>query len=78
MGLNNAQYEAVADQIESIESILKDPEGATTLIKHEKTRRRLVEGGRKLAVSLEQPGDTFRRIGYSVSRIELSVREFSD
>lgn len=66
MSLNSTQYEALAEQIESI---LQDPETATAQISDEKTRRRLVEGGRKLATSLEQPEDTLRRIGYSVCRL---------
>jgi hypothetical protein len=63
MSSNTTQYEALAEQIESI---LRDPEAAIAQIKDEATRRRLVEGGRKLAASLETPRDTMRRIGYAV------------
>jgi hypothetical protein len=68
MSLNSTQYEALAEQIESI---LQDPEAATAQIGDEKLRRRLVEGGRKLATSLERPKDTLSRIGYSVCRAGL-------
>lgn len=57
-----AQYEALADQIESI---LQNHEAATQ-IKNERLRRRLAEGGRKLGISFEEPGDTLRRFGYMV------------
>lgn len=66
MSLDSTQYEALAEQIESI---LQDPETVTAQIRDAKLRRRLVEGGRKLATSLEQPKDTLSRIGYSVCRI---------
>lgn len=69
MSLNSTQYEALAEQIESI---LQDPASAIAQISDERTRRRLVEGGRKLAVSLEQPGETLRKIGYSVCRTNYS------
>lgn len=59
------QYEALAEQIESI---LQNPDGAAVGVKDERTRHRLIEGGRKLAASLEQPRETLRRIGYSVWR----------
>lgn len=64
MSLNSTQYDALAEQIESI---LKSPESAAQ-ISDERTRRRLVEGGRKLAAYLEPPRDTLRRMGYSVCR----------
>lgn len=67
MSFDRTQYEALAEQIESI---LQDPDGATTQIWNEQTRRRLVQGGRKLAVALEQPRDTVRRIGYSVCVVD--------
>lgn len=51
---SSTQYEALAEQIESI---LQGPEGAIAQISDERTRRRLVEGGRKLAASSEQPRD---------------------
>lgn len=65
MSLNGTQYQALAEQIESI---LRDPESASAQIKDEETRRRLIDGGRKLAASLEDPRDTLRRIGYAVCR----------
>ena len=65
MSSNTIQYEALAEQIESI---LRDPKGASAQIRDEETCRRLLEAVRKLAVSLEQPRETLRRIGYLVSR----------
>ena len=65
MSSNTTKYEALADRIESI---LQDPEGVTVEIRDEETRRRLIEGGRKLAASLELPRETLRRIGYAVCR----------
>lgn len=62
MALTIAQYEALAAQIESV---LEDPE-AFTQIKDENLRRRIAEGGRKLGISFEEPGDTLRRFGYMV------------
>ncbi|KAK2591048.1 hypothetical protein QQS21_011262 [Conoideocrella luteorostrata] len=70
MSLNATQYEALAEQIESI---LQDPKGAATRIGDERTRRRLVEGGRKLVASLERPRDTLRRIGYSHFQLPLAL-----
>lgn len=67
MSLDSTQYEALAEQIESI---LQDPEAATSQIKDEQTRRRLIDGGRKLATSLEHPKETLRRIGYSVCKVD--------
>ncbi|KAH8732613.1 S-adenosyl-L-methionine-dependent methyltransferase [Phaeosphaeriaceae sp. PMI808] len=64
------QYETLAAQIESI---LQDPEGTLAQIEDEETRRRLVQGGRKLAVSLESPRETFRRIGYSHMQLPLAI-----
>ncbi|KAJ8133130.1 hypothetical protein O1611_g491 [Lasiodiplodia mahajangana] len=58
--------EALADQIESL---LQRPDGALD----EKTRRRLVEGGRKLAESLELPRETYRRIQYSHLVLPLAL-----
>lgn len=66
MSLNSTQYEALAEQIESI---LQDAEAATVPIKDDSLRRRLVEGGRKLATVLEQPKDTMNRIGSSVCEL---------
>lgn len=63
MSLDNTHYEALAEQIESI---LRHPERAIEHIRDERTRRRLVEGGCKLSAALEQPKETFRRVGYSV------------
>lgn len=63
MASNDTNYEALADQIEPI---LKDHEGITAKIGNEATRRRLVEGGRKLSVALEKNRETLRRIGYAV------------
>lgn len=65
MSSNTVQYEALAEQIESL---LRDPESTIAQIKNEVTRRRLIEAGRKLSVSLEQPRETLRRIGYAVGR----------
>lgn len=61
-----AEYEALADQIESL---LQRSDGALEQIRDEKIRCRLVEGGRKLAESLELPRETYRRIQYSVCRV---------
>lgn len=63
MSNNNTQYETLAGQIEAL---LQDPESTSSQIRDEETRRRLIEGGRKLAASLEQPRDILRNIGYSV------------
>jgi hypothetical protein len=63
MASSDNNYEALAKQIESI---LNDPEGATAKISNETTRRRLVEGGRKLSVALEQNIEILRRIGHAV------------
>lgn len=62
MASTTAQYEALAAQIESV---LEDPE-AFNQIKDENLRRRIAEGGRKLGISFEEPGDTLRRFGYMV------------
>ncbi|PQE06880.1 Trichodiene oxygenase protein [Rutstroemia sp. NJR-2017a BVV2] len=70
MNSNTTQYEALAEQIEII---LRDPEGAAAQIRDEGTLRRLSEAGRKLAVSLEQPRDTLRRIGYSHLQLPLAL-----
>lgn len=71
MGLNSTQYEALAEQIESI---LQNTEAATASIGDDNLRRRLIEGCRKLATSLEQPKDTLNRIGSSVCELSsLSV-----
>ena len=70
MRSNTTQYEALAEQIESI---LQDPEGAATKITNPETRRRLVESSRKLSASLEQPRETLRRIGYSVYMLAYSA-----
>lgn len=64
------QYEALAKQIESI-LLLQNLDGAAADVKDDRTRRRLIEGRRKLATSLEQPRETLRRIGYSVRRALL-------
>jgi hypothetical protein len=63
MTSNNINYEALADQIESIQ---KDLESATAKISNEVTRRRLLESGRKLSIALETNRETLRRIGYAV------------
>jgi hypothetical protein len=63
MASSDNNYEALAKQIKSI---LNDPEGATAKIGNETTRRRLVEGGRKLSVALEQNIEILRRIGHAV------------
>ncbi|EPE28200.1 S-adenosyl-L-methionine-dependent methyltransferase [Glarea lozoyensis ATCC 20868] len=70
MSSHTTQYEALADQIESI---LRDPEAAIAQIGDEVTCRRLSEGGRKLAAFLEQPKDTLRRIGYSHLQLPLAL-----
>jgi hypothetical protein len=56
------RYDILAEQIESI---LQNPDGVAAEIKDERIRRRLIEGGRRLAVSLEQPSEILRRIGHS-------------
>lgn len=66
MSLNSTQYEVLAEQIESI---LHDVEASTAPIRDDNLRRRLVEGSRKLATSLERPKDTLNRIGYSVCEL---------
>lgn len=63
MSLNTPQYEILADLIESV---LRDPQGVTTQVKDENVRSRLVEGGRKLAICLEDSRATLRRVSYSV------------
>lgn len=73
MSSSTAQYEALADQIESI---LQNPEAATQ-IKDERLRRRLAEGGRKLGISFEEPGDTLRRFGYMVWSSSYPMTSFS-
>ncbi|KAI1465560.1 S-adenosyl-L-methionine-dependent methyltransferase [Daldinia caldariorum] len=67
MSLTTAQYEALADQIELI---LQTP-GAASQVKDEKVRCRLAEGGRKLGISFEEPGDTLRRFGYMHFQLPL-------
>ncbi|KAI1074274.1 S-adenosyl-L-methionine-dependent methyltransferase [Whalleya microplaca] len=67
MASTDTQYEALADQIESI---LRNPEA--THVKDERTRLRLAEGGRKLGISFEQPGDTLRRFGYMHFQLPLA------
>jgi hypothetical protein len=64
MASNGNNYEALADQIESLQ---KDLQSATATISDEATRRRLLESGRKLSVALETNRETLRRIGYAVS-----------
>ncbi|RYP50589.1 hypothetical protein DL768_003934 [Monosporascus sp. mg162] len=70
MSSTTIQYEALAQQIESI---LKDPRAITTQIKDEKIRRRLAAGGRKLGISLEEPRDTLRRFGYMHFQLPLAL-----
>ncbi|KAJ4371318.1 hypothetical protein N0V83_004535 [Neocucurbitaria cava] len=70
MASNDTNYEALADQIKSI---LKDPESATAKIGNEATRRRLVEGGRKLSVALETNRETLRRIGYAHLQLPFAL-----
>ncbi|KAH9872145.1 hypothetical protein IAQ61_004980 [Plenodomus lingam] len=70
MTSNNFNYEALADQIESI---LKEPESATAKIGNEATRRRLVEGGRKLSIALETNRETLRRIGYAHLQLPFAL-----
>jgi len=70
MSSNTTQYEALAEQIESI---LQNPEATIAQIKDEATRRRLSEGGRRLAASLETPRDTMRRIGYAHLQLPLAL-----
>ncbi|KUJ06912.1 S-adenosyl-L-methionine-dependent methyltransferase [Mollisia scopiformis] len=70
MRSNTIQYEALAEQIESL---LRDPESTIAQIKDEVTRRRLIEAGRKLSVSLERPRETLRRIGYAHLQLPLSL-----
>ncbi|KAI1448534.1 S-adenosyl-L-methionine-dependent methyltransferase [Annulohypoxylon stygium] len=65
-----AEYEALADQIESL---LQRSDGALEQIRDEKIRCRLVEGGRKLAESLELPRETYRRIQYSHLVLPLAL-----
>uniref|UniRef100_A0A8H7MYI0 O-methyltransferase C-terminal domain-containing protein n=1 Tax=Bionectria ochroleuca TaxID=29856 RepID=A0A8H7MYI0_BIOOC len=69
MNCDDTDYEVLASQIESL---LKRPDGALQ-IRDEKTRRRLVEGARKLAESLEFPRETYRRIQYSHLVLPLAV-----
>jgi hypothetical protein len=64
MASNGNNYEALADQIESLQKHLQS---ATATISDEATRRRLLESGRKLSVALETNRETLRRIGYAVS-----------
>ena len=67
MASTTAQYEALADQIEAV---LQHSE-APTQIKDKRLRRRLAEGGRKLGISFEEPGDTLRRLGYMVIMVSI-------
>lgn len=67
MASTTAQYEALADQIEAV---LQHSE-APTQIKDKRLRRRLAEGGRKLGISFEEPGDTLRRLGYMVMMVSI-------
>jgi demethylsterigmatocystin 6-O-methyltransferase len=69
MNCDATEYEALAGQIESL---LQRPSGALQ-IGDEKTRRRLVEGARKLSESLELPRETYRRIQYSHLVLPLAV-----
>ncbi|GAP92083.1 putative sterigmatocystin 8-o-methyltransferase protein [Rosellinia necatrix] len=70
MSSDATEYEALAQQIESI---LQQPGGAIEQIRDERTRRRLAEGGRKLAAALELPRQTYRRIQYSHLQLPLAV-----
>ncbi|PHH70098.1 hypothetical protein CDD82_7343 [Ophiocordyceps australis] len=70
MSLNSTQYEVLAEQIESI---LRNLENTTAEINDDKIRRRLVIGARKLAVSLEQPRETLRRISHSSFHLPLAL-----
>ncbi|CAJ2509763.1 Uu.00g056630.m01.CDS01 [Anthostomella pinea] len=54
-------------------SILQNTDGAAADVKDERTRRRLIEGGRKLAASLEQPRETLRRIGHFPFQLPLAL-----
>ncbi|KAI2615207.1 putative sterigmatocystin 8-O-methyltransferase precursor [Hypoxylon sp. NC1633] len=63
-----AEYTALADQIETI---LEDRE-AVFQLQDEGIRRRLVEGGRKLSIALEDPGFTVRRICYVPFQLALA------
>ncbi|KAK6065517.1 O-methyltransferase [Seiridium cupressi] len=63
-----AHYEELADKIEAI---LQNPEAATE-VKDEKLRRRIAEGGRKLGIFFEEPGDTLRRFGYMHFQLPLA------
>lgn len=69
MDHDHAEYEALADQIES----LLQRQGGALQIRDEETRRRLVEGTHKLAQSLELPRETYRRIQYSVRGVHYSL-----
>ncbi|KAI1778506.1 S-adenosyl-L-methionine-dependent methyltransferase [Hypoxylon cercidicola] len=68
MAPTNSHYEALATHIESI---LQDPD-AVTQLQDEQLRRRLAEGGRKLGLSFEEPGDTLRRFGYMHFQLPLA------
>ncbi|KAK7745611.1 hypothetical protein SLS62_009789, partial [Diatrype stigma] len=69
MDRDATEYEALAGQIES----LLQRQGGALQIRNENTRRRLVEGARKLAESLELPRETYRRIQYSHLTLPLAV-----
>ncbi|KAF2820841.1 hypothetical protein CC86DRAFT_386882 [Ophiobolus disseminans] len=70
MASNGTNYEALADQLEPI---LKDLESAAAKIGNDATRRRLVEGGRRLSVALETNRETLRRIGYALTTTTISI-----
>jgi hypothetical protein len=67
MASNSSQYEALADQIDSVLQGLQD---APTI--NEATRHRLVGSSRKLSVFFEKPRETERRIGYAACTTSLS------
>ncbi|KAI1120942.1 S-adenosyl-L-methionine-dependent methyltransferase [Nemania abortiva] len=70
MNYNATEYEALTDLIESH---LQRWDGALETVGDERIRRRLVEGGRKLAESLELPRKTCRRIQYSHLVLPIAV-----
>ncbi|KAF2654763.1 S-adenosyl-L-methionine-dependent methyltransferase [Lophiostoma macrostomum CBS 122681] len=70
MTLSISQYEALAQQIETM---LVDLEGTTEHIGDEETRHRLVEGASKLAIRLEDPRETLRRTSFSHLQLPLAI-----
>ncbi|KAK8041529.1 hypothetical protein PG994_014536 [Apiospora phragmitis] len=67
MGSTSTQYEALAEQIESI---LQDP---SAQVQDERTCRRLAAAARKLGVALEFPMETLRRFGYAHLQLPMAL-----